>query len=456
MDTLQKLEILAGSARYDVSCSTSGSLRLNGPGAPGGGGRFGNAVPAGICHSFADDGRCISLLKVLFTNACINDCAYCVNRRSSPVPRAAFTVEELVALTEAFYRRNYIEGLFLSSGVVRSPDFTMELMIRTVRALRREAGFNGYIHMKVIPGCSPGLIREAGFWADRISVNIELPSDQSLRLLAPEKQGRQILGFMGTIHADILENRECVPALRAGSATVPGLPLACSGRPSLTSSRFAPAGQSTQLIVGASPESDLRILGLSENLYQRYRLRRVYYSAFMSVSSDRRLPVLAAPPLRRENRLYQADWLLRFYRFQASEIVEEGHPFLDLDVDPKCGWALRHRGRFPVEVNTADYETLLRVPGLGVKSAQRIVQARRHDPLDFDGLTRIGVVMKRARWFLTCRGRALETRDLPSAALRQRLGQDENLSDVLRGQLLLFGDETTPAVEHASGFTVPA
>jgi putative DNA modification/repair radical SAM protein len=436
METLRKLELLATSARYDVSCSTSGSLRLNGPGARG---RFGNALPAGICHSFADDGRCISLLKVLFTNACVNDCAYCVNRRSSPVPRAAFDVDELVSLTEAFYRRNYIEGLFLSSGILHGPDHTMELLVRTARQLRREAGFNGYIHLKVIPGCSPGLIREAGFWADRLSVNIELPSDDSLRLLAPQKQGRQILGFMGAINADIRENRESLPAPREA----PGLPLAYAGQPSLTTSRFAPAGQSTQLIVGASPESDLRILGLSEGLYRRYRLKRVYYSAFMSVAADPRLPAPAPPPLRRENRLYQADWLLRFYGFSAREIVEPGQPFLDLDVDPKCGWALRHRDRFPVEVNAADYEALLRVPGLGVKSAQRIVQARRHAPLDFESLARIGVVLKRARWFLTCGGRALESREPESRELRLRLSQDDRISDVLRGQLLLFDEPRT-------------
>jgi putative DNA modification/repair radical SAM protein len=432
METLEKLELLATSARYDVSCSTSGSLRLNGPGC---GGRFGNALPAGICHSFADDGRCISLLKVLFTNACVNDCAYCVNRRSSSVRRTAFTVEELVALTEAFYRRNYIEGLFLSSGILRSPDFTMELLVRAVRTLRGESGFNGYIHLKVIPGCSPALIREAGFWADRLSVNIELPSDDSLRMLAPEKRGRQILGFMGSIDSDIRENRESLPAPRAA----PGLPAVLSGKPNLATSRFAPAGQSTQLIVGATPESDQRILGLSESLYQRYRLKRVYYSAFMPVAADPRLPA-SAPPLRRENRLYQADWLLRFYGFQAREILDDAQPFLDLDVDPKCGWALRNRARFPVEVGTADYETLLRVPGLGVKSAQRIVRARRHQSLDFDSLARIGVVMKRARWFLTCGGRALERREPDSRELRLRLGQDEHLTDVLRGQLLLFDD----------------
>jgi putative DNA modification/repair radical SAM protein len=436
MDTLQKLDILAGSARYDVSCSTSGSQRLNGP-TIGATARFGNTVAAGICHSFADDGRCISLLKVLFTNACINDCAYCINRRSSPIPRAIFGVDELVALTEGFYRRNYIEGLFLSSGIVRSPDFTMELLIRVVRTLRLERGFNGYIHLKIIPGCAPELVREAGFWADRISVNIELPSQESLTRLAPEKQGRQILGSMSAIHADIEENRDCLPAIRPA----PGLSRAYGSRPRLTSSRFAPAGQSTQLIVGATPESDSRILGLSENLYKKYALRRVYYSAFVPVSEDSRLPLLSSPPVRRENRLYQADWLLRFYRFAAHEIVDEERPFLDLDVDPKTGWALRHREAFPIEVNTADYDRLLRIPGLGVKSAQRIIQARRYASIDFDSLARIGVVLKRARWFVTCRGAALERAELSESALRSRLSQMESCSDILRGQLLLFSSQ---------------
>jgi putative DNA modification/repair radical SAM protein len=436
MDTIAKLGILAGSARYDVSCSTSGSSRSGTALPPTPAGRFGSTIAAGICHSFADDGRCISLLKILFTNACIYDCAYCANRRGASVPRASFRVEELVALTESFYRRNYIEGLFLSSAVVGSPDLTMELLVRTAMKLRTESGFNGYIHLKIIPGASPELVRAAGFWADRISVNIELPSDASLRLLAPQKHGRQILRSMGAIHEDIEENQQSVPARRSA----PTLPMACGSRPSLTSSRFAPAGQSTQLVVGASPESDRQILGLSERLYGSYRLKRVYYSAFVPVNPDPRLPALPAPPLRREHRLYQADWLLRFYSFRAGELLDEGRPFLDLDLDPKAGWALRHMEGFPVEANRADYETLLRVPGLGVKSAQRIVQARRHAALDFDALARIGVVLKRARYFLTCKGKALERRDLPADLVRLRLGQDERLPDRIRGQLLLFED----------------
>jgi putative DNA modification/repair radical SAM protein len=430
MDTLQKLALLAASARYDVSCASSGSSRTSRAG-------YGSTVPAGICHSFTADGRCISLLKVLFTNACINDCAYCVNRRSNPAQRTSFEVEELVALTESFYRRNYIEGLFLSSGVIRSADYTMELLVRTIRALRREAGFNGYIHVKIIPGCSPDLVRIAGFWADRVSVNLELPSDQSLRILAPEKTGRQILRSMGAIRSDIDENTDSLPARRDPA----GLPLSCTGRPSLTSSRFAPAGQSTQLIVGASPENDRHILGLSQSLYGTYRLRRVYYSAFVPVGEDARLPVLSSPPVRREHRLYQADWLLRFYHFRAEEILDDACLFLDLDLDPKTSWAIRHRERFPVEIQHADYETLLRVPGIGMKSAQRIVSARRHQRLDFESLGRIGAVMKRARWFVTCGGRSLESSEPDGDRLRLWLSGDERAADPQSGQGLLFGDD---------------
>jgi putative DNA modification/repair radical SAM protein len=416
-------------------------------------------VAPGICHSFADDGRCISLLKVLFTNACVNDCAYCINRRSSGVPRAAFTVDEIVSLTESFYRRNYIDGLFLSSGVAVGPDFTMELLIRTVKTLRIRTGFNGYIHLKVIPGASPELVREAGLWADRISANIELPSENSLRLLAPEKTGHALLSSMARIKSDIDVNRSesrigrllSVPAYGGKSfgeiAAPDGGPHALPAafpppvrgqRPTLQSAAFAPAGQSTQLIVGASPESDRKILGLSELLYDRYRLRRVYYSAFIPVSPDPRLPPLAAPPLRREHRLYQADWLLRFYGFDAAEILTEENPFLDLDLDPKCSWALRHLDRFPVEANKADYEILLRVPGLGRKSAQKIVQARRFGPLSFDSLKKIGVVLKRAGFFLTCGGKSMEGRDLPEDAVRLRLCQADPRASVPDGQIPLF------------------
>jgi putative DNA modification/repair radical SAM protein len=425
MDALARLDVLARAARYDVSCASSGSHRE--ATVRGRGRTFGSAVPMGICHSFADDGRCISLLKVLLTNACVNDCAYCVNRRSSNVPRASFRVDELVALTEGFYRRNYIEGLFLSSGVLGSPDLTMEMLIRVARTLRLVSGFAGYIHLKIIPGCSPLLVREAGFWADRLSVNIELPSERSLRLLAPEKTGSDILSLMRTVRGTIEENRSarlpapCLPA-----------PRRWLERPSIAGDIWAPAGQSTQLVVGASPESDRHILALSENLYRHCRLRRVYYSAFAAVAPDPRLPAPAPPPLAREHRLYEADWLLRFYGFSAAEVLDEAHPFLDLDLDPKTAWALRNRHRFPVEADRAGYAELLRVPGLGQKSARRIVEARAHGRVGFDTLERIGVVMRRARWFLTCGGRSLERVDPASEALRLRLAQDRS------GQLPLF------------------
>jgi putative DNA modification/repair radical SAM protein len=424
MDVLRKLEVLARSARYDVSCASSGSQRT--AAAPGRPGTFGSAVPMGICHSFADDGRCISLLKVLLTNACVNDCAYCINRRSSDVPRAGFRVDELVSLTEAFYRRNYIEGLFLSSGVLGSPDLTMEMLIRVARTLRLRSGFAGYLHLKIIPGCSPLLVREAGFWADRLSVNIELPSDRSLRLLAPEKTGPDILGLMRTVRSTIEENR---------ASRLPA-PRRWLEQPSLAGDAWAPAGQSTQLVVGASPESDRHILALSENLYRGARLRRVYYSAFAPVGPDPRLPA-APPPLAREHRLYEADWLLRFYGFTAAEVLDEAHPFLDLEIDPKTAWALRNRHRFPVEVGRASYAELLRVPGLGQKSARRIVEARAHGRVGFDTLEAIGVVMRRARWFVTCAGRSTERRDLPTEVLRARLVRGGDA-----GQLLLFADRS--------------
>ncbi len=455
MDVLGKLEILAQSARYDVSCASSGASRTAAslPGAcswPGGsgrtrpspsqapGGRFGSAAPMGICHSFADDGRCVSLLKVLLTNACVNDCAYCINRRSSDVPRAGFRTEELVTLTEAFYRRNYIEGLFLSSGVVGSPDITMEMMIRVARSLRLSSGFAGYIHLKVIPGCSPLLVREAGFWADRLSVNLELPSEVSLRLLAPEKSGSGIMATMRSMRGDIRASRAArqLACRQPQGHTMPAT-RRWPARPRFENAEWAPAGQSTQLVIGASPESDRHILSLSEDLYGCYGLRRVYYCAFAPVGPDPRLPPPGAPPLRREHRLYQADWLLRFYGFSASEMLDEGNPFLELDLDPKTAWALRNRDRFPVEAGRAGYEELLRVPGIGQKSARRIVDARRHGRVGFDTLERIGVVMKRARWFLTCGGRSLDRMDAASEVLRLRLRQADG-SDWARGQLPLF------------------
>ena len=349
-------------------------------------GGVGNTVGGiGVCHSFAADGRCISLLKIMLTNFCIYDCAYCINRRSNDRPRATFTVAELVDLTMEFYRRNYIEGLFLSSGVVRNPDYTMERLVKVAKDLRLVHRFNGYIHLKSIPGASNELIREAGLYADRLSVNIEIPNEQSLQRLAPEKTFRSIFQPMGFIRQHAIESAEERRRFRSAP-------------------RFAPAGQSTQMIVGATPESDKDILRLSSSLYTQRTMRRVYYSGYISVNTyDKRLPALKQPPLVRENRLYQADWLMRFYHFNVNEIVDDTCPNLDLEVDPKLAWALRHPELFPVDVNTADYEMILRVPGIGVKSATLICSSRRFSRLGFYELKKIGVVMKKAQYFITCR-----------------------------------------------------
>ena len=377
---LDKLKILAEAAKYDVSCSSSGTVRSNRLGM------VGNTVGGwGICHSFADDGRCISLLKVMLTNCCIYDCAYCVNRRTNDVPRVTLSVSELVELTMEFYRRNYIEGLFLSSGVVRNPDYTMERLVRVAKDLRTIHRFNGYIHLKSIPGASQELVNEAGLYADRLSVNIEIPTEENLKRLAPEKDHRSVFLPMRYIQQGVLQSTEERRYLRHAP-------------------RFAPAGQSTQMIVGATPESDQDILKLSSTLYRQLSMRRVYYSGYISVNTyDTRLPALKQPPLVRENRLYQADWLLRFYHFTVDEIVDDAHPNLSLDFDPKLAWALRHPEVFPVDINMADYELLLRVPGIGVKSARLIVASRRFGRLGFYQLKRIGVVMKKARYFITCR-----------------------------------------------------
>ena len=392
---MDKLKILADGAKYDVSCSSSGSSRANNGG-------IGNAAASGICHTWTSDGRCVSLLKILMTNRCIYDCAYCVNRSSNDTKRVALTPQEVAELTIGFYRRNYIEGLFLSTGVVRSPDYTMELLIEAVRTLRSEYRFNGYIHMKLVPGADPLLVQEAGLLADRISVNLELPSRESLALLAPDKSRDAVVGPMRQVSSLIITNR----AERKQSRKVP---------------RFAPAGQSTQLIVGATPDTDRQIVTLSEQLYQRLDLKRVYYSAFIPVMQDSRLPALPRSPLRREHRLYQADWLLRYYGFSAHELLDETTPNLDSELDPKTGWALRHLELFPVEINGASYEELLRVPGIGVRSAQRIVRARRQGHLGIDELIRLGVVMKRAKYFVTARGRYAGDIRLESGLLRNRL-----------------------------------
>ncbi len=396
MDTLAKLQILSGAARYDASCASSGSKRE----APSSG--TGNTSQSGICHSWSDDGRCISLLKILLSNDCRYDCAYCVNRSTNAVERASFTAREVVDLTLDFYRRNYIEGLFLSSAVMQSPDVTMERMVRVVESLRTEEHFGGYIHLKIIPGCSSELVRKAGLYADRISVNIELPSQVSLQRLAPQKHKDSILEPMALIgreiHSSLVE--------RKADRRAP---------------RFAPAGQSTQMIIGASPENDFQILRLSQGLYKKMNLKRVYYSAYVPVSADNRLPVLAAPPLLREHRLYQADWLLRFYGFSAEEILSDDLPNLDETFDPKTAWALRHPEFFPVEINRADYLTLLRVPGIGVTSAKRIIAARRFSAITPEGMKKIGVVMKRAKYFITSSGRGFERADRTPALIRQQL-----------------------------------
>ncbi len=416
METLEKLKILSAAAKYDVSCSSSGSNRKNTPGG------LGNASYAGICHSFADDGRCISLLKILFTNHCIYDCAYCMNRKSNDIKRTIFTVDEVVDLTINFYRRNYIEGLFLSSGVIVSPDYTMERLARIAKDLRIIHKFNGYIHLKGIPGASQEQIKAAGFYADRLSVNIEIPSELNLKYLAPDKNYPSILTPMGLIRAGIEENKEERRKFRKA-------PL------------FTPAGQSTQLIIGATPDTDNQILHLTSNLYGENKLKRVYYSAYNPTNEyDKRLPALTTPPLRREHRLYQADWLLRFYEFKVDEIVNDNNPNLDIELDPKLGYALRNPHLFPVDINRADLHMILRVPGIGPKSARLILTARRFSKLNSFHLQKIGVVMKRARYFITCHELPSPTiQEITPLRLRTQLMQSERSKQLSNAvQLSLF------------------
>ncbi len=383
MGIMEKLGILTDAAKYDVACTSSGSERK------GDGKGMGNTIKAGICHSFSGDGRCISLLKILFTNECIYDCRYCINRRSNDVPRASFTPEELCRLTWEFYRRNYIEGLFLSSGILGSPDYTMELLYLTLHRLRKEYHFQGYIHVKAIPGADPELVRLTGFLADRMSVNLELPTAEGLKRLAPNKHRKNILAPMRLIQNGITANKEELTVYRH-------------------TPYFVPAGQSTQMIIGATPETDYQIMSVAQSLYDKFSLKRVFYSAFVQVNEDKELPALpGGPPLLREHRLYQADWLLRFYGFRAEELLDERRPNFNALLDPKEDWALRHLEFFPVEINRADYRTLLRVPGIGVKSAKRIVGARRSGILRFADLKKIGVVLKRAQYFITCEGKML-------------------------------------------------
>lgn len=384
MSIYDKLNILTDAAKYDVACTSSGVSRKND------GTGIGSCKLSGICHSFSADGRCISLLKILFTNECIYDCKYCINRRSNDVVRTSFTPDEICTLTIEFYRRNYIEGLFLSSGVLKSPNYTMELIYAALYKLRTEYNFQGYIHVKAIPGASQELIQKVGFLTDRMSVNLELPTAESLRLLAPHKTRKNILMPMRLVQNRMAENKQEVVLYR-------------------NAPRFVPAGQSTQMIIGATPETDYQIMQVTESLYQKFELNRVFYSAFVHVNEDSCLPARTdeGPPLLREHRLYQADWLLRYYHFRAEELLSEENPNFNVLFDPKCNWALKHLEEFPVEVNRADYKKLLRVPGIGYKSAGRIVRARRLGNLDFADLKKIGVVLKRALYFITCSGRMM-------------------------------------------------
>ena len=419
-NVLAKLKILTESAKYDVSCSSSGTVRRNQAGT------LGNTVGGmGICHSFAEDGRCISLLKIMLTNYCIYDCAYCINRRSNDIPRATLSVSELVDLTIEFYRRNYIEGLFLSSGVVRNPDYTMERLVRVVKDLRTIHKFNGYIHLKSIPGASRELVNEAGLYADRMSVNIEIPKEENLKMLAPEKDHQSVYQPMRYIQQGVLINKEDRKKFRHAP-------------------RFVPAGQSTQMIVGATSETDKDILFLSNALYQHPTMRRVYYSGYISVNTyDKRLPALKQPPLVRENRLYQADWLLRFYQFKVDEIVDDAFPNLDLEIDPKLSWALRHPEHFPIDINRADYEMILRVPGIGVKSARLIVASRRFSKHGYYELKKIGVVMKKAQYFITCSELPIHTiHELTPIGIRKLLLPTPKKRKTDERQLLLDFEDT--------------
>ncbi len=422
MDLMRKLEILADAAKYDVACTSSGVDRKND------GTGIGNCVKAGICHSFSADGRCISLLKILLTNECIYDCKYCVNRRSNDVPRASFTPREVCDLTIGFYRRNYIEGLFLSSGIVGNPDLTMELLYQTLYILRTEYHFQGYIHVKAIPGSSPELIEKTGYLADRMSVNLELPTDEALKVLAPQKKRERMLTPIRQVQTMRKNNKEELILYRHAP-------------------KFVPAGQSTQMIIGAGGETDYQIMKMAEGMYRNYEMKRVFYSAFVRVNDDSHLPALpGGPPLLREHRLYQADWLLRYYGFETKELLSEDKPDFNVFLDPKCDWALRHLELFPVEIMRADYQELLRVPGIGYKSAQRIVRARRLGSLDYEALKKMGVVLKRAVYFITCKGKQMYPTKLEEDYILRNIldGRERLRADILQNatyqQLSLFDD----------------
>ena len=372
---LEKLSILADAAKYDVSCSSSGSDRKNKDKGLGNTGM-------GICHAYTEDGRCVSLLKILLTNHCIFDCAYCVSRKSNDVKRAAFTVQEVVDLTINFYRRNYIEGLFLSSGIFSSPDYTMERLVLIAKKLRTEEKFNGYIHLKTIPGASEELMKQAGMYADRLSINVEMPTEKSLALLAPDKKREDMLKPMEFLRKEIIQYKEEKKIFKSTPS-------------------FAPAGQSTQMVIGATPETDLEILYLANGFYKKFNMKRVYYSGYVPISNDNRLPAIGTPvPMIRENRLYQADWLMRFYGFKVDEIVNKDYPLLDADIDPKLSWALRNLHLFPMDVNTVDYSLLVKVPGIGIQSAQKIAAARKFSRISFEHLKKIGISLNRAKYFI--------------------------------------------------------
>lgn len=422
MTLFEKLTILSDAAKYDVACTSSGVDRSGNKTG------MGNCLAPGICHTFSADGRCVSLLKILFTNECIFNCAYCLNNCNNDVRRASFTPEEICTITLEFYRRNYIEGLFLSSGILISPNYTMELIYQTLFLLRNKYHFNGYIHVKAIPGADPLLVQRTGYLADRMSINLELPTANALKKLAPYKSRRTILKPMRQIQNGITENKEELALYRSAP-------------------KFVPAGQSTQMIIGATPENDYQIMSVAEQLYDKFSLKRVFYSAFINVNEDANLPMLpGGPPLLREHRLYQADWLLRYYGFRTEDLLSEDKPDFNVFVDPKCDWALRHLEQFPVEVMRADYETLLKVPGIGYKSASRIVKARRLGSLDYAALKKMGVVLKRAIYFITCGGRQM----YPT-----KLQEDYILRNIMDGKEMLPAGVKVPSYEQLSLFDDP-
>ncbi|MBE7056257.1 MAG: putative DNA modification/repair radical SAM protein [Ruminococcaceae bacterium] len=444
----EKLNILGEAAKFDVSCVSSGVNRKG----SGKAGTIGSSVCSGICHSFTADGRCVSLLKVLLSNDCVYDCKYCINRRTEDKPRVSFTPEELAELTIEFYRRNYIEGLFLSSAVVISPDHTMEQMCRVLMILRRERGFFGYIHVKAIPGASPELIELAGRLADRMSLNVEFPGEEGLKKFAPQKKKENIFGTMKYIEGRIAEDKDTwIFKKRIGASrneillkednlpelygTQQYMPKSY-GTKDFKSRNFVPGGQSTQMIIGATDDSDKKIIKLTESMYKKLSLKRVFYSAFVPVNKDPLLPTVP-PPLLREHRLYQADWLLRFYGFSADEILDDEDPYLDLEFDPKCTWALRHMELFPIEINNADRDTLLRIPGIGVRSVSKIIKARQSRSLDFDDLRKLGIVLKRARFFIICKGKTMGPMDGDPAFIKANLSYDIRSVGVTSGYVQL-------------------